>query len=259
MARNIIVFDNVKVVNRLSYLIGTLAILTLFLSIVLYVIHNRFKIDRITITGNVPHITSEQLSYIAKNRLRGTFFTLDIDRLQSEFSKIPWVKSVVVTRNFPDTITVYVTEYKAVARFGSEDLISPDGGVFSGADDSAILPIFNGRKEQISQFLEDYKLLQPFLTSESLGLTSLELDSSGLSKLYLSNNLEVVMCDIDIASNVDILRKYFDKINQLGSGINYINMCYHNAVAVRGLSRYKSAVESGVTVKAKINIKNNHQ
>lgn len=246
MAKNFILLDNVKFVNRLAYLIGAIAIFALLSGVFVYVIQNWFKIDRITIRGDVPHITSEQLSYIAKNRLRGTFFTLDIDRLQSEFSKIPWVKSVTVTRDFPDTITVYISEYKAVARFGDENLIASDGRVFSGADDSITLPVFNGLQNQIPLFLSDYKLLQPFLKNESMNLVKLDISSSGVSKLYFYNGLEVIMCGTDLTTDVDTLGKYFDKINQLDPGINYINMCYHNAIAVRGLKR-SLMVESHVT------------
>ncbi|MCC2644812.1 MAG: hypothetical protein K0R94_590, partial [Burkholderiales bacterium] len=180
-------FDNIKFVNRLAYLIGALAVFIIIASMAFYILQNWFTIQRITIKGNTTHITREQLSYIAKNRLRGTFFTLDINRLQREFLQVPWVQSVTVNREFPDAITVYINEYAAVARFGEDGLISGSGKVFEGADDSIILPTFNGLPGQIPQFLADYKILESFLQSKNIDLTRLDISGSGITKLFFSN------------------------------------------------------------------------
>lgn len=224
--------DNIKVVNRLAYLIGAFAVFIIFASCVLYILQNWFKIERITIKGNTTHITQEQLSYIAKNRLRGTFFTLDINRLQREFLQIPWVQSVTVNREFPDAITVFVNEYEAIARLGDESLVSGSGKIFIGADDSITLPTFNGAEAQIPQFLNDYAVLKPFLQSKNISLTRLDLSGSGTTKVFFSNNLEVVICALDISSGVKILSKYWEKLYGLNPNLIYINMCYKNAVAI---------------------------
>ncbi|HLX53182.1 MAG TPA: FtsQ-type POTRA domain-containing protein [Aquella sp.] len=232
MVKGLSVLDNIKFVNRLAYLIGAFAVFIIFASTVLYILQNWFTIDRISIKGNTAHITREQLSYIAKNRLRGTFFTLDINRLQREFLQIPWVQSVTVNREFPDTITVYINEYEAIARLGDEGLVSSSGSVFTGADDSTTLPTFNGLVSQIPYFLNDYKVLKPFAESKNINLIRLDLSGSGITKLYFSNDLEVVICALDISQGVQVLSKYWDKLYQLNPNLNYINMCYKNAVAI---------------------------
>jgi cell division protein FtsQ len=196
------------------------------------VLQNWFTIDRITIKGNTTHITHEQLSYIAKNRLRGTFFTLDINSLQREFMQIPWVQSVTVTRDFPDAITVNVNEFDAIARLGDEGLVSINGRIFSGADDSTSLPVFNGTAKQVPRFLDDYQVLKPFLRTKNVSLTRLDISGSGITKIFFSNNLQVVICKVDIAADLDVLSKYWDKFYQLNPSLVYINMCYKNAVAI---------------------------
>jgi cell division protein FtsQ len=216
----------------MAYLIGAFAVFIIFASFGLYILQNWFTIERITITGKTTHITQEQLSYIAKNRLRGTFFTLDINRLQREFLQIPWVQSVTVIREFPDAITVNVNEYEAVARFGEDGLVSESGNVFIGADDSTTLPTFNGYASQIPQFLNSYNTLKPFLKAKNINLNQLDLNGSEITKLYFSNNLEVVICAADISKGVEVLSKYWDKLYQLNPNLTYINMCYKNAVAI---------------------------
>lgn len=241
MVKGLGILDNIKAVNRLAYLIGAFSVFIIIGSAVLYVLQNWFTIDRITIKGNTTHITHEQLSYIAKNRLRGTFFTLDINSLQREFMQIPWVQSVTVTRDFPDAITVNVNEYEAIARLGDEGLVSINGRVFSGADDSTTLPVFNGMANQVPRFLNDYKVLKPFLQAKNLSLARLDISGSGITKVFFSNNLQVVMCKVDIASDLDVLSKYWDRLYQLNPNLAYINMCYKNAVAINSPKSILSA------------------
>src|SRR3990167_8742952 len=156
--------DNVKLINRFAYLIGGLAIFLLLVSAIEYGINNWFLIDRVTITGNINHVSAQQFSYIAENRLEGNLLTLDIDSLQEEFRQIPWVKEVTVSREFPDSITVSLTEYNAIARLVDNGLVTQDGQVFDGADDSVTLPIFNVPLKNIHEAISDYDQVQPILT-----------------------------------------------------------------------------------------------
>lgn len=226
------ILDDTKFIERLSYLIGAFAIFIVCGSILIYILHNWFKIEHITIKGNTRHITNEQLSYIAQNRLHGTVFTLDIKSLQREFLQIPWVQSVVVNREFPDSITVNINEYDAIARWGDEGMLSLNGRIFSGADDSTTLPTFNGHTGQIPQLINDYNELKPFLKLRNLNLLKLEVTGSGITKIFFSNNLQVVVCSLDITNRINTLNKYWDKLYQLNPDLNYVNMCYKDALAI---------------------------
>lgn len=250
MVKGLGILDNIKAINRLTYLIGAFSVFIIIGSAVLYVLENWFTIDRIIIKGNTTHITREQLSYIAKNRLRGTFFTLDINNLQHEFMQIPWVQSVTVTRDFPDSITVNINEYEAIARLRDESLISMSGGIFSGADDSTALPVFNGLASQVPGFLNDYKLLKPFLQAKKISLTRLDITGSGITKVFFSNNLQVVICKADIGLDLAVLFKYWDKLYQLNPNLYYVNMCYKNAVAINS-PKLAADTQSSVTQKGK--------
>ncbi|MFN7094939.1 MAG: cell division protein FtsQ/DivIB, partial [Burkholderiales bacterium] len=247
--RGLNLLDNVKFVNRLAYLIGGLAVFILLFSWITYIVQNWFRIERITIKGNIQHVTSEQLSYIARNRLKGTFFTLDINNLQEEFRKVPWVKTVTVEREFPDAITVNIVEYQAIGRWGDDGLLSGDGRIFSGADDSTSLPIFLATKPQVAEVLQDYTLIQDSLAKHKLSLTQLYLSGSGITKLYLSNNLHIIVCGANFAQKWQRLMQYWDKLYQLNPNLSYINMCYKNAMAINSASATSTtrSIISGAT------------
>jgi len=239
------VLDNIRFVNRLSYLIWVVSIAILLFSGVYYMVQNWFPIKRITIDGDAPHITKEQLSYIASHRLIGTFFTINIDELQHEFHKIPWVSQVSVLRNFPDSITVKILEYKAVARWGQDDLLSADGRIFNGAESKTDLPVFYASQSQIKDVLMVYDTLDELFKIHELKIQKIIYNGVGLVKLYLSNNLELVLCGInsgnDIGSglgsgftgDVQVFNKYWDQLHEIKPKMTYVNMCYKNALAIK--------------------------
>jgi cell division protein FtsQ len=237
VARRLGLLDNVKAMNRFSFLVGGIAVFILIFSLVYYIVENHFLIERINIVGNTTHITEKQLEYIARNKLHGTFFTLNISELQHAFRQVPWVKQVSVTRRFPDTLTVSIIEYSAIARLGDFGLIAPDGRVFSGADANIALPVFYVSQSQISNTLQYYKILQPLLNAESVSLVNLVAKDPGITKFSLSNGLQVIICGADFTSGIATLSKYWTRLYTLNAKLQYINMCYNNALAINAIPK----------------------
>ena len=234
--KNMVILDNVKTTNRLAYLIGSMAVFILLLSFIDYAVSNWFVIEKVTITGNMDHINPKQLNYVAENKIQGNLFTLDINELQDEFRQIPWVKHITIYREFPNSITVGVSEYNAVARLGNDGLISADGKIFSGteADD---LPVFNVPSQNISEALTDYQLISKLLHKRQVVVKQLDINGLGITKVDLSNNLHIIICGTEIENQIKLLDQYWDKLYQVNPGLNYVNMCYKNALAINSISK----------------------
>lgn len=233
MIREIRALDNTKFINRLAYLIGGLAVFIILFSCVMYIIQNWFCVSHVTITGDINHVTEKQLADVAENHLEGTMFTLNINELQAEFRQIPWVKSVTVTRAFPDSITVNVIEYDALARYGDNGFfVSPDNRIFYGAIHDATLPTFYAPKSKIADIISIYMIGNNIFKGRDMSLKKLYWLGPGLTKISFSNQLQVVICGTDVSTKLTILNNNLDKLYQLNPGLNYVNMCYKNAVAI---------------------------
>lgn len=229
------IFDNVKFINRLAFLIGGLAVSILISSFVSYGINTWFSVNRVIVTGDMEHVDQNQLTKTATDKVQGNLFTVDINEIQAEFLQIPWVKHISVTRSFPNDIVVLISEYKAIARFGDSNLISDDGQVFNGSA-TENLPIFNTSVGNISEVLSDYKLIGQILKSRDVSAKSIYTNGFGITKLYFSNNLNVVICGSDIEVPLKLLDSYWDKLYAINPGLNYVNMCYKNAMAINAIS-----------------------
>lgn len=229
-------FYNAKFINRLAYLIGAVAVFLLLFSGVIYVVENLFRVEHITVTGNINRVTKDQLLGVARDDLHGTMFTLNIDELQYEFKKIPWVKNVSVSRTFPDSITVHILEYDAVAHYGTDgDFVSPTGQVFLGVINDPTLPTFYGPTAMVPELLKIYNAAGTLFTTQNVKITILNWVGEGIVKAKFSNNLDVVICGPNFKDKLTTLSKYWQQLYALNPGLSYVNMCYKDAVAINAI------------------------
>lgn len=229
--------DNVKFINRLAYLIGGLAVFILIFSLIDYGITNWFLVENVIITGEMNHIDSKGLVYLAQDKVQGNLFTLDINEIQEDFFNMPWVKHVNVMREFPNSILVGLSEYSAIARLGDEALIADDGNVFNGVDTDKQLPVFYVAEQNTSEAIADFKSINKILNHRKVKITELALNGFGITSFTLSaespvTQLKVVICGVQVESEVRLLDQYWDKLYSINPGLNYINMCYKNAFAI---------------------------
>ena len=233
--RSLVNFDNTKFNNRLAYLINFLSVMIILFCCAQYVVKNWFTVNKIIISGKIIHVTPVQLSYVAHNKLHGTFFTLDIAELKEEFEQLPWVKQVSVKRHFPHTVEVNLVEYQAVARINDDMLLAEDGEVFGGAESSNSLPIFYTAPDEADLAYEKYQQIQTILTKHNDSVEKLWMNNLPIVKFMTNKNILVTICDQDTNTKLQVLDGALDGLNKINPKLSMINLCYKNAVAINEL------------------------
>ena len=79
-----------------------------------------FDIRGIVVSGDVNHNNAVTLRANIAPRLSGTFFTVDLGRVREAFESLPWVRSAVVRRDFPNRLRVELQEHQPVAYWGGD-------------------------------------------------------------------------------------------------------------------------------------------
>lgn len=155
-----------------------------------------FPIAGIRVDGEVTHNNAVTLRANVAPQLSGNFFTIDLARARAAFESVPWVRSAVVRREFPNKLRVTLTEQVPVATWGDEagsKLINGFGDVFEAnvaeVDDS--LPRLDGPIEQAGQVLGMYRVLQPQFQPYDLSIDELTLSSRGSWKVVLDSGAEI--------------------------------------------------------------------
>src|SRR5205814_462244 len=89
---------------------------------------------------------SREIVRALQGRVKGTFFTVDLEAVRALFEGIPWVRRAELRRGWPDRLEVRVEEHVALARWGQRReprLVNTHGELFLGQSD-ATLPVFSG-------------------------------------------------------------------------------------------------------------------
>ncbi|MBT9505327.1 cell division protein FtsQ/DivIB [Rhodoferax sp.] len=147
--------------------------------------HSAFALRGISVGGEVTHNSAVTLRANVTPKLTGTFFTLDLAQARQAFEAVPWVRTALVRREFPNRLKVTLQEHKALAYWGVEGdsrLVNTFGEVFEanvGEVDQDALPRLNGPDGQAAQVLEMYQTLQPEFESVDVSLEQLDLTGRG--------------------------------------------------------------------------------
>ncbi|UXY15582.1 FtsQ-type POTRA domain-containing protein [Chitiniphilus purpureus] len=152
-------WDKPQLLLWFANLLTGLAALLLFYSLVFLAVNSPlFPVKRIKVDGELDRVTREQLQYVIRNELKGTFFTLNLDKTRAAFEKLPWVRKVSVRRRWPDRLEVNIEEHVAIARWGSVALLNSYGERFDAASNDA-LPVLEGPAGAEQQMVEGYRAL----------------------------------------------------------------------------------------------------
>lgn len=241
-------WDKPQLLMWFANLLTALALLLLFYALLFLTVHSPlFPIKRIKVDGDLVHVTREQLQYVIKHELTGTFFTLDLDKTRQAFEKLPWVRQVTVRRHWPDRVEVRIEEHKAVARWGSVALLNSYGERFDAASNDQ-LPILEGpegtEKVMIDGFAELHKTLQPL----GKKATHVWLSERRAWRFELDHQLIIeVGRDEAVARTARFVTAYPNSLALLKQPFEYVDLRYPNGFAVR-LPEYKP-VESKPVVK----------
>ncbi|RFB67865.1 MULTISPECIES: cell division protein FtsQ/DivIB [unclassified Herbaspirillum] len=203
-------------------------------------------------TIRVEGVAEEQLRRVnpltirasAVPRIKGNFFTADLDAVRAAFESVPWVRKAMVRREWPNKLIVTLEEHRALGTWGDDGrLLSVKGDVFTAnlaeAEDDGDLLEFDGpvgsEKEVVARFDQFRNWFAPI---------KLEPESVALSNRYawtvkLDNGLTVELGRAEsdatlkerIARLVSVYPQLVDRLQ--GKKIENVDMRYPNGLALK--------------------------
>nr|WP_165173848.1 FtsQ-type POTRA domain-containing protein [Adlercreutzia sp. ZJ242] len=102
--------------RRPLIIVGVIAALVLVLAVAWFALARTaaFAIENVEVTG-ADHLTTSEVSQLVSIPQGTTLLTVDIDAVKSSLERDSWVESVSVSREFPSTLKVAVTERQVAA------------------------------------------------------------------------------------------------------------------------------------------------
>ncbi|MCB6183499.1 cell division protein FtsQ/DivIB [Leeia sp. TBRC 13508] len=226
-------WDKPQALNALSNLLyGLVTLAILYTGIFLVVNSGMFPLKEIRVEGKLAHISREQVQYIAKHSISGSFFTLGIDSTRQSFEKLPWVRQVNVRRRWPGMLQVQIEEHKAIARWGDTALVNTSGEVFDATTDEE-LPIFVGPEGTSHEIAQAFQKFSSLLKVKKLVPVKLEMSARRAWRVTLSNGMLLVLGRDDVDERLHRFVSVYDKSLAGRAGIQYVDLRYANGLAIK--------------------------
>lgn len=156
-----------------------------------------FAIRGIVVQGDTTHNSAATLRANVLPRLRGNFFTVDLQKTREAFEAVPWVRRAVVQRQFPNKLRVQLQEQDAEAFWGADSesrLVNTYGEVFEanpGDVEQDEMPRLVGPEGTAAQVLAMYRGLKPMVEKLDLGVEQVALSGRGGWTLTLDSGATV--------------------------------------------------------------------
>jgi cell division protein FtsQ len=241
-------WQDIKALNgTANTLLGLLAI-GLFASLVFWIAQRpMFSLKAIRVEGRqespLRHINASTIRSTALPRVKGNFFTANLDSVRAAFESLPWVRQATVRREWPNRLIVTLEEHVPLATWGEDGrLVSSSGDVFianlAEAEDEGSLPEFGGPEGSEKEVVARYRDLEQWLAPVSLTPDSVQLSSRYAWTVRLNNGMTV---ELGREQTKDTLKArvqrlvsiYPQLVARLQDRIESVDMRYPNGLALK--------------------------
>jgi cell division protein FtsQ len=188
----------------------------------------------VTVEGEVHRLSSQQLQRTVTEHLEGGLLTQDIKRLQRSVDELPWVRTATLRRVWPDRIVLNVEEYRPIARWGSDGLVTAEGEVFrpKGETFPSTLARLSGDDSQSPVIAANYLKWRDRLAGIGLTLTALDRDARGAWTLHLGQALDLELGATRVEERLERFMRTWRQLAAAGRPA-VVDLRYANGLAVR--------------------------
>jgi cell division protein FtsQ len=194
-----------------------------------------FPINYVRVAGEVENLDAGKLQEALQPAISGGYFYQDLGEIEGVVRSFAWVDTVRLSRIWPDTLEVDITEQQPVARWGDRALLNPRGERFTpdGIEAFAKLPVIYGPLGMEGYLLEKLNTLNEKLAPQRLAVATLDMSKRRAWIVKLDNGLELHFGRQD---PVKVLERFLDLAPKLGDNIltqlKRVDLRYPNGFAV---------------------------
>ena len=242
-----VVWHDVRLLNRVAN-----AFFALFVLAVLFAVLNWFARQPVFMLSVISvreasgrelnHVNALTVSGVAVPRIRGSFFTVNLEEVREAFRAVPWVRDATVRRVWPNGLMVFVEEHRPLGKWGDDgQLLSAKGDVFTAniaeAEEEVRLLNFYAPPGSQKEVLLRYEELRKGFSGIRLEPVVVELSERYAWKVTLNNGITVLFGREQgvntVASQMARLVAVYPRMSAQIKRIRRIDMRYPNGLAVR--------------------------
>lgn len=206
-----------------------------------------FTLKTIRVEGvgetTLRHVNPSTVRSTAVPRIKGNFFTANLDAVRGAFEAVPWVRKAAVRREWPNKLIVTVEEHEALGTWGDAGrLVSVKGDLFTAnlaeAEEDGDLPEFSGPDGSEKEVVARYRDLNEWFKTVDLMPEAVQLSSRYAWSVRLNNGMTVELgreqTKATLKDRVDrLIGIYPQLVARLQDRIENVDMRYPNGLALK--------------------------
>lgn len=174
-------------------------------------------------------------SLLKMGTLKG-FWGQNVEAIQAQIEALPWVKSSIVRKIWPNRLSIWITEYQPVAFWNQNQFVTKDGVVFQLPIERLkenTLPYLGGPDYQSLKVLEAWNQIYADLKSKNLIAKGMNIDERGAWQVTLDNDIVLKLGRGEWKSKLERFVTIYPQVDvPENKKIDYVDLRYAAGAAV---------------------------
>lgn len=201
---------------------------------------SRMPLSRLIVTGERHFTRNDDIRHaILSLGSPGTFMTQNVDIIQQQIERLPWIKQASVRKQWPDALKINIVEFVPFARWNDLRLVDSEGKPFSLSAERIVnqpLPMLYGPEGSENDVLDGYRTMSQLLAKNNFRLTKAAMSARHSWQLALDNGIRLELGKEDNMGRLTRFIALYPVLQQQAQAadvrINYVDLRYDTGAAV---------------------------
>src|SRR5471032_3196553 len=227
---------------------------------------NRLPLSQLVVTGERHYTTNDDIRQaILALGSPGTFMTQDVNVIQQQIERLPWIKQVSVRKQWPNELKIHLVEYVPVAHWNDLHMVDADGKSFSIPAERVVnqkMPLLYGPEGSEQDVLQGYQTMSQALAAGKFTLKAVAMSARHSWQLTLDNDVRLELGEMTGWGVYNVLSSFIrDSSNRPTPIKNASLMSIYVMTAVRQSAGRRSLLTSKTVISNRIRhrLNNNDQ
>ncbi|AIX74852.1 MAG: cell division protein FtsQ [Mixta calida] len=201
---------------------------------------SRLPLSRLVVTGKTHYTTNDDIRQaILSLGAPGTFMSQDVNVIQQQIERLPWIKQVSVRKQWPDELKIHLVEYVPVARWNDLHMVDAEGKSFSVPANhigKETLPLLYGPEGNEQDVLDGYRQMSAVLAASKFSVKAASMTARHSWQLVTGDDVRI---ELGRSDNMKRLKRFIELwpvIQQQATAdnkrVSYVDLRYDSGAAV---------------------------
>lgn len=200
----------------------------------------RLPLSKLVLTGERHYTRNDDIRQaVLTLGTPGTFMTQDVNVIQQQIERLPWIKQASVRKQWPDELKIHLVEYVPLARWNDQHMIDAEGNSFSvpaARTRGRMMAMLSGPEGSEKEVLAGYRTMGAVLAKNRFTLKAVSMTARHSWVLTLNNDINLNLGRGDTMKRLNRFMELYPVLQQQaqtdGKIISYVDLRYDSGAAV---------------------------